>query len=816
MTILDLTAITPGLLESGAAIGGKARGLHRMLALGQCVPPALVVPAAVVVEDSALIAAARALPALDLAGPPTPERFAVRSSAAVEDGAQHSFAGQFLTLLDVPGEELPEAVRQVRDSGRALRALALAGRQGVLGGPSGDGGRAEAGEGIAVIVQRMVPADRAGVAFTADPDSGERDVLRIEAVEGLGERLVSGATSPEAWVVRGTGAEKLRASPRPVLEPAQVRRLATCCRALEVAFGHPLDIEWAIAGERLFLLQARPITRLPAAPIPVPCEPPEGSWDREDHHAVVSPLGWAWLQAYPEAMGEAMRELGLPVTAMEIRQVGGRLYHRMVMPGGDAVPPRWVMWLVTRLLPSMRRADRIARQMIDEDGFLASLRAWREEIRPAFQAEVRALDLPDPGALDDPALLARIQATLELSARGLRHHARLHMPGFFGLGKLALFLEDELQWPMNRSFELVAGSSPGTTRMNRELAALLDRHADEVERAGGPPASWAALHRRCPELHAALLRWLAENRLHMQHYEPGNPTLGEQPGVVLAALPELWAHRREPDAAAQSADELAESARAALPAERRADFDRILRDAREIFGLRDENGIELVSLPAGLLRHFVLELGRRLPALERPEHAVYLLPEEHGPALRGALPDLAERVARRRGEESWTRRQVWPRRFGKPRPPMPDLGAFPGSLRKMMRIFDWLDKVESLPEPEPDEAALRGVGVGQRLVTGRVRVLAGPDELSTLRSGEIAVCRITSPEWTLGLHRMAALITDEGGALSHPAIIARELGIPAVLGTEHATARLRTGERVEVDPAAGRVRRLDPRGEAQA
>jgi pyruvate,water dikinase len=121
-----------------------------------------------------------------------------------------------------------------------------------------------------------------------------------------------------------------------------------------------------------------------------------------------------------------------------------------------------------------------------------------------------------------------------------------------------------------------------------------------------------------------------------------------------------------------------------------------------------------------------------------------------------------------------------------------------------MRMFAWMMKAEEMPEPTK-EGALKGIGIGTRVVTARARVIDHPEELASLRHGEVMVCRITSPEWSVALGRVAAIVTDEGALLSHPAVIAREYGVTAVVGCGLATRRIRTGERVRVDPIDGTV-----------
>ncbi len=775
--IVDLLAS-----EERALVGGKAAPLARAAAAGHRVPPGIVVTtrAGGVPEDLAARLAALG-----------PGPFAVRSSAASEDSSARSFAGQLETLLNVPAEEVPRAVERCRASATAMRVLRYAGG---------------AGE-VAVIVQAMVPADVAGVAFSADPRTGERGVAIVEAVAGLGDRLVGGEVDAEAWRVEGARPERTRRNGAAVLDEALVTRIASLVRALEDLFGAPQDVEWAVAGGELFLLQSRPITALPAAPIPVEIVPPEGDWERDDHHAVLSPLGWAWFPPYAKAMAADMGKL-MPVKDIELTNVGGHLYTRMVMPGGGgAPPPRWVLWLVSRLLPSLRKANRLSAELIDGEAFVADHDAWDREGRAAMAAATDALFDPHPERLSDEALLARIGEALAHTARGLAKHAALGGPSLMGVGKLVLFLEDELGWDANRVFELVRGSSRETTELHRRIEAIVANHEAELD--GAFPHTWAELFDRAPAMGAALADWLAANHLRMMHYDPKHSSLGERPDLVLAIAQAVYDGRRHGDAAPPHENGAAalEEARAALSPERFAELERLVALARRGYGLRDENGIETVSRPAGLLRWYVRELGRRLP-LEAPEHAVYLTVEEHGPALRGEIADLRARVERRRGEESWAIRNRPPRRFGKAPDAMPPADAFPPGLAKMMRIFGWMMKTEEVPEGEAADGALRGVGIGARVVTAKARVVHRPEELVSLRHGEVLVCRITSPEWSVALGRVGALVTNEGGLLSHPAIIAREYGITGVLGCGAATERIRTGDTVRVDPIEGTVRVL--------
>ncbi len=775
-----------------ALVGAKAAPLARAAAHGHAVPVGVVVTTAA--AGAAITAVVRqieaALPDHDGV------RYAVRSSAVGEDGKVRSFAGQLETDLGVQRSGLGAAIERCWASASALRAL----RYG--GGTIGE---------VAVIVQEMVDADAAGVAFSADPRTGERGVAIVEAVRGLGDQLVSGATDPEAWRVRGGSCVPTRTGESAVLSSTDAKRVADLASEMEALFGAPQDVEWALAGDRLYLLQSRPITALPAAPVPIPIDPPKGAWDRDDHHAVLSPLGWTWFQPYPKAMAAAMRRVGMPLEDVEVTRVGGHLYMRFVMGGGDSpkMPPRWVLWLASRLVPSLRKANRMAAELLDQETYLEVVPKWENTWRPELRRRIETLFVADPRSLDDEALLDRIRQSLELSAVGLGYHAELGGPGLFGMGKLALFAEDHLGWDGERVQSLVAGCSSMTTELHRQVEGLVRAHARELDELDAFPATWAALASRCPSLFAELADWSSANALRMLHYDPKHASLGERPDYVLSIAENIAYALAHPSESAPppppAIDEALAEAKQKLSPELYAELTRLVEQCRATYGLRDENGVETVSRPAGLLRHFVLELGRRIEAdIGEREHAVYLYPEEHAAALARELPDVAGLIAKRRGEESWANAHRGPKHLGPPRPPMPPFDAFPSGLARVMRIMAWMERSESTPEPT-EGGELRGVGLGARVVTARARVILDPADLVRVRHGEVLVCRITSPEWSVGVGRVAAIVTNEGGALSHPAIIAREYGLTAVLGAADATTRIADGDVVRVDPTAGTV-----------
>jgi len=248
-------------------LGGKARSLYELQhsATGEfpipdwfvVTPEAFVAGQGVALTDAVKAALEEAIARLCPAG----EFVAVRSSALEEDGATLSFAGQLESVLFVPPEQVGDRIVQVWKSATSDRLLAYRREHGLTEPPPPP----------AVLVQRMVNADAAGVAFSANPITHQRSVAVVSAVQGVGEKLVSGESDADTWTVNRKGeiiSAQLQDPDNPVLTPAQVQEIAQLARRAERHFARPQDIEWAIAQGQLYLLQSRPITTLRGQPDP--------------------------------------------------------------------------------------------------------------------------------------------------------------------------------------------------------------------------------------------------------------------------------------------------------------------------------------------------------------------------------------------------------------------------------------------------------------------------------------------------------------------------------------------------------------------
>jgi pyruvate,water dikinase len=464
---------------------------------------------------------------------------AVRSSGVDEDSADASYAGLFTSVLDVRGDAaLLDAVRTCWRSASDRRVTAY----------GGDGAPR-----MAVLVQPMVPATVAGVAFTADPVTGQRDRVVIDAVAGTGEKLVSGAVTPERWVVRdgharhreppdppAAPAGRPAAAPAgeptvPVLDEPRARRIADLAgRAAAELGGGPQDVEWALAGDRLVLLQARPITALPVEPVPIPVRVPPGHWTREGSHA---PRPWLpFSRAVAELRNGALRRLaveaGLLFDGVEFREIGGWNYVRVVPLGGRTAPrpPDLLAPVALRLSPAVRRRTRAAVAAVRADLPGRILADWSGGQRAEFAATIRRLRSLDLDPLPDPALAAHLAAALDLVVRGVEVHFRLHGALAVALGELAFTCRDLLGWDEARTLSLLVGTSTTSAEPARALAgvAALAGPAVRGRLAEGAPVDEVLAAE--PGFAEAFAGHLARYGCRALSYELAEPSLEERPG----------------------------------------------------------------------------------------------------------------------------------------------------------------------------------------------------------------------------------------------------------------------------------------------
>lgn len=778
--VLD-SAIQLDAAADASVCGQKAATLAALRTAGFPVPEGFVVAAGV---D----------PSVDLLAAPLehlgPGPWAVRSSGVAEDLDDASFAGQYESVLGVTTVEgMVDAITRVRASGRAAHVAAYRDARGI----AGDGG-------VAVLIQRQVQARAAGVAFSANPVTGDDEVV-IEAVRGLGDRLASGEVDADRWVVDGAVRAVVDTG---VLDGHQVRAVAALARRIAAARGGPQDIEWAFDGANVVVLQARPITGLPQPPA---IDIPPGRWMKDEIHwaGPMTPVGVSILLPLLESgLRTMLDEFGLPLERMVARSIGGEVYTQEIEIGGKhnpgAAPPWWLGAIAFRVMPPLRRVAAKAAEAVPK--LEAYPRAWEESWRDECAGRIDAARTVNLASLDDRALIAHLAHVVDaVLAPNVLVHCRLIMPDIVALHELAECCREALGWDDAKALALVAGLSTTATQPAIELA--------EIARVAGADAVAQGLDAvRATSAGPRLDAWFARWGMRSLEMDPGSPTIAEQEGLVLGLL------RQPPPgpSIARFREQARAEARAGLTEpSRRARFEAALQVAERVHPLREDNVLYTQSLPVGLVRGVLLEIGRRLVAagvLPAAEGVMYLERTEIEEALEGRLSGepAAARVRRRQAERRWVRAHPGPSFHG-PAPVVPPAPrGLPRALQRLVAALLWDLRLETSPNsPPPADGALSGAAASAGRATGRVRVVRSEEELARFESGEVLVCPSTHSSWAMVFARAAAVVTDHGGILSHPALVAREYGIPAVVGTGSATARLRDGDLVNVDGSIGRV-----------
>lgn len=719
---------------------------------------------------------------------------AVRSSATAEDLPGAAFAGQQDTFLNVDGEEA--VVRAVRDCWASLwtdRAIAYRRRQGI---PPHE-------VAIAVVVQKMVPAEAAGVLFTANPVTGGRSEIVVDASQGLGEAVVSGRVTPEHYVLdrsgrilsfepgggevvisaAGGGGTEEQAGIRgsgPTLTPEHLAELAGLARKAQEHFGRPQDMEWALAGGRVYVLQSRPMTALP---------PPPRTLNAIQRRVGPFFVEMFQVRPYPLDVSGWMKQGILAMLHRMAASVG------VVFPTVDDLLPE-EDGVVVQLVPPVPRPTvrtlaapvtlaRRARQF--------PLSGWKQDPRFAsFLGQVERLNGRDPQPLPWSGVVLMAQDCFG-AMRGITDLRISYLPGiFFPVLKLRMMLL--LLGRMGLASPLIAGAETRTSQANRaldELAAIVRRDA-ELTRAFSETdtrlllqlverePAWAGFRK-------AFTAFLHEygHRETVSVVLSSSPTWSDAPEVVLGLVKALLGQR--PTRADQTGTALAELK--CHPALRFRPLRRKVLAAVDAaqagMAFREDSHFYATKVIPPLRRAY-RELGRRLVAA-------------------GVIDDVQD---------------VYHLRFEELASMTDDDGALPASLRQRYRPLVLARaakrrELEGIPLLDPallfqharrsGGALVSGTAASRGRAEGPVRIIRGPDEFGRLRSGDILVCPYTNPSWTPLFQRAAAVVVDMGGLGSHAAIVAREYGIPAVMGTGTGTSVLADGQRVVVDGSAGAV-----------
>lgn len=740
---------------------------------------------------------------------------AVRSSATAEDLPEASFAGQQDTYLNVRGlDDLLLAVRDCWASLWTARALAYRARQGMD----------PAAVSLAVVVQHMVDAQAAGVMFTANPGNGHRDEAVISAAWGLGESVVSGSVNTDNVVVRksdGTvlssetankavmtvrAEQRTQEQPVPpdqrqqsVLSESDAAELAAYGTRIESHYGIPQDIEWARADGQFFIVQARPITALPEAEGPMPTDwtvtEPTAMYVRasivEQLPDPLSPLFADMIDgAVTRSLQSVFRELlggedlirdddvGLPT-------INGYAYYRYSRSGMYRLA-----WKTPKALRAVMNGGTKER--------------WRIYSHPRYRRIVSDWTARDLSQMSTGQLLAGVQELVEAAAEYYTAVQTIIPAAASSEVVFTRFYDAVVRGkddPPAQVFVLGFDSVPIRAEKSLYDLASWSRDHPELAESLRTMSSQQFLEQAAGSTDPIWHEWHSRFEAHLSTYghtiynlDFMNPVPADDPIPLLETLRFFVSgkgvdpYERQRRFATRR-DKATAMVLARLDPVRAKGFRRLLHWAQSNAPIR-EDALADVGLAWPQVRRMLREIGQRLQqagVISTPEDVFWLHRTEIDEE-RGSLADQVEqRKALWRGQRRATPPQLLPK----------------GGWGDMWRRW--------LPAASEDQTSdvIKGIGGSMGTITAPARVLGGPQDFGQMQPGDVLVASITTPAWTSLFAMASGVVTDIGGPLSHSSIVAREYGIPAVLGTAVATRRIHSGQMIKVDGDAGTVTLLD-------
>jgi phosphohistidine swiveling domain-containing protein len=749
---------------------------------------------------------------------------AVRSSATAEDLPEASFAGQQDTFLNVKGTEaVLEAARNCWSSLWTARAIGYRMRQGI---------NPETVQ-LAIVVQLLVAAEVAGILFTSDPMTGDPDDALITSAWGLGESIVSGLVTPDTYAVaKSTGkvirreiADKQVMTTRidggtreqpvsddlrraPTLDDAMAAELVRYGVQIEALYGRPMDIEWVLSDGALAIVQARPITTRAEKPL---------EWKRPDPKGVY--MRGSVVDLMPEPLSPLFASLGMRALMDQMTPMARRMTSSdPVLPDdyyttlnayayvNTNIPARSWWWMLTRVIPAYPRLLR------------SVVKIWRDDLLPEYQAYIEQEQGRSPAELELGELWCEAQeavhaamdyvVALLFATMGASAGSELLLTNVYnrmvkrnGDPPAAVLLMGWDNIPVRSEKSLYDLAMWCRDRQGlaefllqtpaRELAGCLD--ADPVP-FGVDRADWAEFQHRF--------------RQHLERFgyivfqlDFAEPLPLEDPAPMLKTL-KLFLQEEgvNPHARQRASEEkrvqTAGEALGRLRGFKRWAFKTALGWGQSLAEVR-EDALAEIGLGYPLIRERLHELGRRFTeaGVIRGADDIYFLEKVDIDACvaeleAGAVPDdLSARVDSRLAFIKKAA-QVTP----------------PPTVPPRKRVMGVKTEVFSaVSEDAQIGNTLRGVPTSPGKVTAPACVLLGPEDFDEMQPGDVLVASTTTPAWTPLFPMASAVVTDIGGPLSHGSIVAREYGIPAVMGTGIATKRIRSGETITVDGSAGTV-----------
>ncbi|HYC94028.1 MAG TPA: PEP-utilizing enzyme [Thermoanaerobaculia bacterium] len=541
--------------------------------------------------------------------------------------------------------------------------------------------------------------------------------------------------------------------------------------------------------------------------------PGPGVWELESTH-ILRPVSRAMEGVFPDAatagFREGMARYGLLLDCMEFKTVNRFIYTAArgvgAPPDAKAPPPKLIFKLLTKLHPEIRRRIRTVAETFATKRWRADVARWDSETKPAIARENTALQQVDLRALSNAELVQHLQRCFDAARRSITTHHSLNATAMLPLGDFLVHVREWTGLAPSAVLPLFRGSSRVSQGAAEELDALARAIGANSSILEGEPAVVVdALTTRTDAIGEAARRYLHVAGVRTATgYDVCDLTLSEMPDVIVENIKSALARQAS---RSQSVD--VNAIRDKVPAEHRAQFDELLEEARHTYRMRDERVYYNDAWATGITRRAILEAGRRLAAqglLHDAQHAVELTLDELTSMLNGGpgrTADQAAADAQYRTSHSYL--DAPPFLGGTPSGPPPAEWLPEAAARSQRAVAICLEEMFAARGRQSSGAKISGHAASPGEVTGVARLVLDPQDMGRVRQGDVLIARSTAPSYNALLPLLKGIVTDRGGTLSHAAVVAREYGIPAVVGCGNATELIRDGVRVRLDGARGTV-----------
>jgi pyruvate,water dikinase len=550
--------------------------------------------------------------------------------------------------------------------------------------------------------------------------------------------------------------------------------------------------------------------------------PGPGAWELDQTH-FIRPLTLFAQETITEpfirGFSEGTRRYGVLLDTLEPRMVHGLVYMRPrpvgAPPAATKPPPKLLFKVLQIFHPEIKRRIATTKTAFAERIWRDDLRRWDDEVKPASIAAHMALQSVRPEALDREGLEDHLGQCRDAIAAMVCQHHQFTVTCCIPVGDFLVQAHEWTGLPVGELLGALRGASPVSNGVASdeliELAELLESDAEAralIESTAPPAIVLERLRSIDGPVGAAAAHYLDVVSYRILGYDISDRYAIDMPEMLVKAIRAM----ADPSARRRGEERLAgltASIREKVPAEHRAEFDQVLAEARLITRLRDERGFYSDSWAAGMMRRAALEVGRRAVAAGHLDSAELIVDASFAEMLsflRGE-PTVTTEELRKRAEWRTTARPAdAPPWLGAPPSPPPPAEWLPPHAARTARAMDiFLSALFHGGDHESEATIVRGMPVSGGTYEGTARVINGPEEFGRLEPGDVLVTRATSAYFNTVLPLLGALVTERGGQLSHAAIVAREYGIPGVVGTKVATTQIPDGSRVRVDGDAGEV-----------